>query len=397
LFFLDLDRFKNVNDNLGHHVGDDLLKQVSERLLKVCRASDTLARLGGDEFTLIVEDLKDTHGLAVIAEKILHAFADPFSLDGYKLEISVSIGISVFPKDGADVNELIKHADTAMYSAKDSGRNTYRFYTQELTANAFEYFAIEIALQKALDRDEFFLVYQPQYNIMTEQMIGVEALIRWRHPEMGILSPGVFIHIAEYSGKIEAIGEWVIRAACAQCRQWDAEGLPAFTVSINLSRRQLVLPSLSSDVKNILDETGLAGGRLEFEITESAILEQKEVAYNNIKELQKMGIKLAIDDFGTGYSSMVNLKQFPLSRLKIDRSFVRDVSRDQNDEAIIRATIALGRSFNLDIIAEGVETLEQRDFLLKEGCHEVQGFLYSKPVLPEAISALLSLKKTVSS
>jgi len=397
LFFLDLDRFKNVNDNLGHHVGDDLLKQVSERLLKVCRASDTLARLGGDEFTLIVEDLKDTHGLAVIAEKILHAFADPFSLDGYKLEISVSIGISVFPKDGADVNELIKHADTAMYSAKDSGRNTYRFYTQELTANAFEYFAIEIALQKALDRDEFFLVYQPQYNIMTEQMIGVEALIRWRHPEMGILSPGVFIHIAEYSGKIEAIGEWVIRAACAQCRQWDAEGLPAFTVSINLSRRQLVLPSLSRDVKNILDETGLAGDRLEFEITESAILEQKEVAYNNIKELQKMGIKLAIDDFGTGYSSMVNLKQFPLSRLKIDRSFVRDVSRDQNDEAIIRATIALGRSFNLDIIAEGVETLEQRDFLLKEGCHEVQGFLYSEPVLPEAISALLSLKKTMSS
>lgn len=213
---------------------------------------------------------------------------------------------------------------------------------------------------------------------------------------MGVLSPGVFIHIAEYSGKIEAIGEWVIREACGQCRQWDAEGLPAFTVSLNLSRKQLVLPGLSRDVKHILDESGLAGDRLEFEITESAILDQKDVAYNNLKELQKMGIKMAIDDFGTGYSSMVNLKQFPLSRLKIDRSFVRDVSRDSNDEAIIRATIALGKSFNLDIIAEGVEKEEQRDFLLKEGCHEAQGFLYSEPVLPEAISDLLLLKKTAN-
>ena len=395
LFFLDLDRFKNVNDNLGHHVGDDLLKQVSARLQKVCRASDTLARLGGDEFTLIVDGLSDTGVLDKIAEKILHAFKDPFSLDDYKLEISVSIGISVFPKDSTDVNELIKHADTAMYSAKESGRNTYRFYTQELTTSAFEYFAMEIALQKALERDEFFLVYQPQYDIVTEQLTGVEALIRWRHPDMGILAPGVFIHIAEYSGKIEAIGEWVIREACEQCRRWDAEGLPAFTVSLNLSRKQLVLPCLYRDVHNILEETQLTGDRLEFEITESAILDQKEIAYNNLKELQKMGIKMAIDDFGTGYSSMVNLKQFPLSRLKIDRSFVRDVSRDQNDEAIIRATIALGKSFNLDIIAEGVETEEQRDFLLKEGCHEVQGYLYSKPVLPDAISELISLKKIV--
>jgi len=396
LFFLDLDRFKNVNDNLGHHVGDDLLKQVSTRLRKVCRATDTLARLGGDEFTLIAEGLNDTDGLAVIAEKLLQAFSDPFSLNDYKLEISVSIGISVFPKDSADVNELIKHADTAMYSAKESGRNTYRYYTQELTTSAFEYFAMEIALQKALEREEFFLVYQPQYNIMSGQLIGVEALIRWRHPDMGILSPGVFIPVAEYSGKIEAIGDWVIREVCAQCNQWDAEGLPPFTVSLNLSRKQLVLPGLHRNVQHILEETGLAGDRLEFEITESAILDQKDVAYNNITELRDMGIKMAIDDFGTGYSSMVNLKQFPLSRLKIDRSFVRDVSRDPNDEAIIRATIALGKSFNLDIIAEGVEKEEQRDFLLREGCHQVQGYLYSEPVLPEGIAELLSLRKTLS-
>jgi diguanylate cyclase (GGDEF)-like protein len=396
LFFLDLDRFKNINDNLGHHVGDDLLKQVSERLVEVCRSSDTLARLGGDEFTLIVEGLDDTSELAVIAEKILHAFTDPFTLDTYKLEISVSIGISVFPKDSFDINELIKHADTAMYSAKESGRNTYRFYTQELTTNAFEYFAMEIALQKALERNEFFMVYQPQYNIVTNEMIGVEALLRWRHPDMGVLSPSMFIQIAEYSGKIEAIGEWVIRQVCAQCKKWDQQGLPEFSVSLNLSRKQLVLPSLSEYVRSILDELEIAGERLEFEITESAILDQKDIAYNNLKQLQSMGIRMAIDDFGTGYSSLVNLKQFPLSRLKIDKSFVRDVSRDPNDEAIIRATIALGKSFNLKIIAEGVEKKEQREFLLKEGCHEVQGFLYSDPVLPEAISDLLRLRKSVS-
>ena len=385
-----------MNDNLGHHVGDDLLKQVSERLLEVCRSSDTLARLGGDEFTLIIEGLEDTSELAVIAEKILHSFVDPFTLGTYKLEISVSIGISVFPKDSSDINELIKHADTAMYSAKESGRNTYRFYTQELTINAFEFFAMEVALQKALERNEFFLVYQPQYNIISNEMIGVEALLRWRHPDMGVLSPGVFIHIAEHSGKIEAIGEWVISQVCEQYKNWEAEGLPQFTVSLNLSRKQLVLPSLSVYVKNILEALELSGEHLEFEITESAILDQKDIAYNNLKELQQMGIRMAIDDFGTGYSSLVNLKQFPLSRLKIDKSFVRDVSRDPNDEAIIRATIALGKSFNLDIIAEGVEKEEQRDFLLREGCHEAQGYLYSDPVMPEKISELLRQRKSVS-
>jgi len=396
LFFLDLDRFKNVNDNLGHHIGDDLLKQVSERLLHVCRSSDTLARLGGDEFTLIVEGLEDISELALIAEKTLKAFSEPFSLDTYKLEISVSIGISVFPKDSSNVNDLIKHADTAMYSAKESGRNTYRFYTQELTTNAFEYFAMEIALQKALEREEFFLVYQPQYNIISNEMIGVEALIRWRHPDMGILSPGVFIHIAEYSGKIEAIGEWLISAVCEQCSIWDAEGLPPFTVSLNLSRKQLVLPELSEYVKNVLEQSKVRGDRLEFEITESAILDQKDTVFGNLKALQQMGVRMAIDDFGTGYSSLVNLKQLPLSRLKIDKSFVRDVSRDSNDEAIIRATIALGKSFNLKIIAEGVEKEEQRDFLLKEGCNEAQGYLYSDPVPAESISELLLLRKSVS-
>ncbi len=389
LFFLDLDRFKNINDNLGHQVGDDLIIQVSQRLSTVKRDSDTLARLGGDEFTLIIEGLSKTEELAMIAEKIHVVFNKPFLLGGYKLNISVSIGISVFPRDSGDPDELIKHADTAMYSAKDMGRNTYQFYTQELTSNAFEYFAIEMALRKSLDRKELFLLYQPQYDIKRDEFIGVEALIRWRHPDMGVVSPNMFIPIAETSGQIEEIGEWVIGEVCNQCILWKKDGLPEFPVSVNLSRKQLVIPNFFERVQNILFSKNIDGKRLEFEITESSILENEDVVYNNLKELQKMGITMAIDDFGTGYSSLVNLKQFPLSRLKIDQSFVRDVTKDTNDEAIIRATIALGKSLQLKIIAEGVETEEQRAFLNKEGCDQAQGYLYSEPVSPDKIADLL--------
>ena len=395
LFFLDLDRFKNINDNLGHQVGDDLLIQVSKRLTKVCRSSDTLARIGGDEFTLIVEGIVKIEALALVAEKILAAFVEPFALGGYNLDISVSIGISVFPQDSNDPLELVKNADTAMYSAKEMGRNTFQYYTQELTSNAFEYFAIEVALRKALDRDQFFLVYQPQYNIKSNELIGVEALIRWRHPDMGVISPAKFIPIAETTGQIEAIGEWVIAESCRQCTIWDGYDLPLFTVSLNLSRKQLVKPNLSERVKEILSEQNIDGTRLEFEITESAILDNEDIVYKNLKNFKNMGISMAIDDFGTGYSSLVNLKQFPLSRLKIDQSFVRDVTKDKNDEAIIRATIALGKSFQLKIIAEGVEKEEQRAFLLEEGCDQVQGYLYSEPLLPEDIIELLQTQKSV--
>lgn len=395
LFFLDLDRFKNINDNLGHQVGDELLIQVSKRLLKISRSADTLARLGGDEFTLVVEGLESTEESALIAEKILAQFSEPFKLGGYNLEISASIGISVFPRDTEDPVEIVKHADTAMYSAKELGRNTYQFYTQDLTSNAFEYFAIEIALRKALEYNEFFLLYQPQYSLLSNEIIGVEALIRWQHPDMGIVSPAKFIPIAESTGQIQAIGEWVIKEACRQSAYWQKQGISDLTVSINLSRKQLVIPTLDEQVKSILTEEGVSGEQIEFEITESSILDNQDIVYNNLKQFKKMGITMAIDDFGTGYSSLVNLKQFPLSRLKIDQSFVRDVTKDKNDEAIIRATIALGKSLQLKIIAEGVEKEEQRDFLIKEGCDQVQGFLFSEPLLPEAITDLMMVKKVV--
>lgn len=389
LFFLDLDRFKNVNDNLGHQIGDELLVQVSNRLLGICRSSDTLARLGGDEFTLIIEGMDHTEEPAMIAEKILAEFIEPFKLGGYKLEVSTSIGISVFPRDSDDPVEIIKQADTAMYSAKELGRNTYQFYTQELTSNAFEYFAIEIALRKALQRDQFFLLYQPQYDLKSGEMIGVEALIRWQHPDMGIVSPAQFIPIAETTGQIQSIGEWVITESCRQCALWKSLGLENLIVSINLSRKQLIIPTLSKQVADILSEQGVAGEQIEFEITESSILDNKDIVYDNLTQFKAMGVSMAIDDFGTGYSSLINLKQFPLSRLKIDQSFVRDVTKDKNDEAIIRATIALGKSLNLDIIAEGVEKEEQRDFLIKEGCDQVQGYLYSEPLLADDITAIL--------
>lgn len=393
LFFLDLDRFKNINDNLGHQVGDDLLVQVTQRLMKICRKTDTLARLGGDEFTLIVENIDNVNELAQIANKILKLFAEPFNLSSYNLDISSSIGISVFPQDSHEPGELIRHADTAMYSAKEQGRNNYKFYTHELTSNAFEYFALEIALRNSISRNQLELMYQPQYDMQSGSIIGVEALLRWDHPKMGHVAPSRFIPIAETTGQIEPIGEWVITEAARQCRRWDKAGLPAFIVSLNISRKQLIKPDLAERVRAILEEEGVSGSRLEFEITESSILDQRDVVYENLKALKDMGISMAIDDFGTGYSSLVNLKQFPLSRLKIDQSFVRDVTRDINDEAIIKATIALGKSLQLEIIAEGVETMEQRDFLVNEGCEQAQGYLFSKPVSAKQIPPLFDTRK----
>lgn len=385
LLFLDLDRFKVVNDTLGHLVGDKLLRQVGERLQAACRDTDTLARIGGDEFTLIVEDASNYEDFVGIAEKMLEVFSFPFAIEKYQLDISVSIGLSVFPQDGNEPEELIKHADTAMFAAKDAGRNTYRFYTQDLTDKAFEFFAMELSLQSALENNEFFLEYQPQYSLQTGKMVGVEALIRWQHPEKGLLSPAYFIGVAETTGHIHAIGRWVIREACNQQKAWREQGLADVTVAVNLSRKQLVLPDLVETVDAILADTGVDGNWLEFEITESAILEHNSIAHRNLDALHRKGIGLALDDFGTGYSSLVNLKQFPLSRIKIDRSFIRDVTRDANDEAIIRAIIALGDSFGLEVVAEGVETLEQRNFLMHEGCHQVQGFLYARPMPADAI------------
>ena len=380
LFFLDLNRFKLINDNLGHHVGDELLREVATRLRKMCRDTDTLSRLGGDEFTLIVEGLTDISEAAVMAEKIIQVFKKTFVFGDYELEVNVSIGISVFPGDGTDVSDLIKFSDTAMYSAKDDGSSGYKFYTQELSNTAFEYFSMEMSLKKALAEKQFFVLYQPQYEILTGKLIGVEALVRWKHPDMGIVLPSKFIHIAETTNLIGEISDFVLKECCHQIEEWDVQGHNEIVIAVNISRKQLVDPEFSSHIESFLKKKKLAKMRLEFEITESAILDKEYVAIENLKKLHAMGIFLAIDDFGTGYSSLENLKHFPLNRLKIDRNFVRDVNRDKDDEAIIRATIALGKSFGLKVIAEGVENAEQLAFLKAEGCDEVQGYYFGKPV-----------------
>lgn len=380
LYFLDLNRFKVINDNLGHHVGDELLRYVALRLKKICRDTDTLSRLGGDEFTLIVEGLKNINEAALIAEKITKLFNKAFTLGEYDIEVNASIGISIFPNDSSDMSDLIKFADTAMYSAKDEGGSAYCFYTQELSTTAFEYFAMEMSLKKAIADEQFFVLYQPQYNIKTGSMSGLEALIRWNHPELGIVSPSDFIHIAETTNLIGEIGDWVLQSCCKQLKQWQAEGQSNFTIAINLSRKQLGDPDYACHVESLLAMLDVDCRRLEFEITESAIMDKENVAIKNLSKLHTMGIRLAIDDFGTGYSSLENLKNFPLSRLKIDRNFVRDVNQGKDDEAIIRATIALGKSFSLTVIAEGVENAEQLAFLQAEDCDEVQGYYFSRPV-----------------
>ncbi len=392
LLFLDLNRFKIINDNLGHHVGDELLRQVAFRLKKLCRDTDTLSRLGGDEFTLIVEGLRDVNEAAGIAEKIIQSFKDTFSLAEYDLEVHVSIGISVFPDDSADANELIKFSDTAMYSAKDNGASHYCFYTRELSTTAFEFFSIEVALKKAIVEDQFFVLFQPQYEIISGKLIGVEALIRWQHPDLGIVLPSMFIHIAEASNVIHEIGDYVMQQCCQQLKLWDVQGKDDFLLALNISRKQLVDPEFATRVAGLLKKHNVEDVRLEFEITESAIMDKEYVAIENLKKIDAMGIRLAIDDFGTGYSSLENLKSFPLARLKIDQTFVRDVNRDSDDEAIIRATIALAKSFGLKVIAEGVENIEQLEFLRAEGCDEVQGYYFSKPVPANEVEFQVDMK-----
>lgn len=390
ILFLDLDRFKTVNDNLGHNYGDRLLRHVAIRLRRVARAQDTLARLGGDEFTLILEDLEEEEFAARVAGKIINELSAPFDLGEVQLETTTSIGISVFPRDGHKPEELLKNADTAMYSAKEAGRNRYRFFTQELTINAFEHFSLEQALRRAIAGNEFFLEYQPQYHLATGALAGVEALIRWRTADGTLVPPGRFINVAEASGLIEPIGLWVVREVCEQLNRWDRAQVPAVPVAINLSARQLANPDLAAEIKSVMASQRIDGGRLEFEITESAIITHGDVAYKNLTELHDVNARLSIDDFGTGHSSLVNLKRFPLSRLKIDRTFVRDLAQDANDEAIVRATIALSKSLGLEVIAEGVETEHQLNFLREAECDMAQGFLLAMPMVADKVTALMS-------
>ncbi len=390
LFFMDLDRFKTINDSLGHQVGDRLLQAVADRISAHLRRGDTLARMGGDEFTLIVEDLKRPEDVIHLLEKLQEEFRRPFTIDQHELRTTASIGVSIFPRDGGSTDELIKNADTAMYSAKDGGRDQYRFFTEKLTLSAYSYFDTEQGLHKALARKEFYLLYQPQYELATGKLVGVEALLRWNRPGQGMISPLKFIPMAEMTGLIEPLGAWVRETVCRQIVAWREAGAVPPRVAVNLSSRELVRPGLNASVASLLATYRVPAELLEFEITESVIIERGDIAFQNLFGLTEMGIELAIDDFGTGHSSLVNLKRFPLASLKIDRSFVRDLLVDANDEAIVRATIVLARSFGMKTVAEGVENYQQLEFLREAGCDLVQGFLCGKPMSHQGISRLLA-------
>ncbi len=380
VMFIDLDRFKNINDSLGHAMGDKLLQHVANCLKLLTREQDTLARVGGDEFVILLENLADNSDVMAIAEKMMAAFEAPVLIDHHSLYISLSIGIALYPQDGKTADRLIKNADAAMYRAKETGRNACHRYTAELTNVASEKLSLENALRNALNNNELVLHYQPQYKLASGKILGAEALIRWNHPSRGLLQPESFISLAEESGLIVPIGEWVITTACAQMRDWLAAGVKINTIAVNVSGLQFQRDNVVDVVKRALQRTGLSAHHLELEITESIIMSKPKSAIAALNELKSLGVMISIDDFGTGYSSLSQLKHLPVDKLKIDQSFVRDIPFDKNDEAIACAVIALGQSLKMRVNAEGIETSEQLNFLLKQGCTEGQGFLYSKAV-----------------
>ncbi|PQV52280.1 EAL domain-containing protein [Paraburkholderia sp. BL21I4N1] len=387
--FIDLDGFKNVNDSLGHSVGDRLLSVVAERLARCTRTSDTVARHGGDEFVIVMTDTVDEQSLIAWMERVRASISEPVWLDGTELYVGCSMGASLFPQDGEDAETLMKKADLAMYRAKDMGRNTFQFYQPEMNASAGARLNLERRLRRALRDNEFLLHYQPQVDISSGQIVGTEALVRWRDPEVGLVPPSSFIPLAEESGLIGPLSEWVLREACRQNKAWQDEGLPATRVSVNLSARVFQQRDIAKLVMQVLAETGLEPQYLELELTESTIMRNAEEAVSMLNELHALGIGLAIDDFGTGYSSLSYLKRFPVDRLKIDRSFVSDIGVSADDETITSAIIALAHSLKLQVIAEGVETSAQLDFLRERACDEMQGFYFAKPMGTEAIAKLL--------
>ncbi len=390
VLFLDLDRFKAINDSLGHAVGDELLKQVGKRLLHCVRSSDTVARLGGDEFVVLISALESDHAVGTVVMKILEQLAELFLIDEHEVYITSSIGISIYPRDGRDAEELLKSADMAMYQAKEAGRNTCHFFSPELNLRATERLLLENTMRRALERQQFFLVYQPQMELRTGHVAGIEALIRWRHPDLGIVPPDHFIPIAEETGLIVPMGEWVLRTACQQAVTWQQEGHPPLRIAVNVSARQFRQKNLGMRIEGILAETGLDPSLLELELTESAVMENPEEAILMLRQLKKMGITLSIDDFGTGYSSLSHLKHFPIDRLKIDRSFVKHVTRDHNDATIAEAIIALAHSMKLTVVAEGIEHSDQLAFMSERRCDTMQGFFLSRPVTAGEFSIFLT-------
>lgn len=387
VLFVDLDRFKHVNDSLGHTLGDALLQKAAQRLKGLVRRADTVARLGGDEFTIVLEALQEAGDASRVAETLIRALADPFPIDGHELATSASIGIALYPRDGGSAENLLANADAAMYRAKEEGGGVYRFYTEQLTARATERVLLESQLRRAIQQDELFLHYQPQVDLASGRVIGIEALVRWQHPQQGTLSPARFIPLAEETGFIIPLGEWVLHRACAQAKTWLEAGAVFGRIAVNVAGRQIQRGDLVETVRRVLDETGLPAERLELEVTESCIMGQAESAIGMLQALRALGVRIAIDDFGTGYCSLTYLKRLPIDKLKMDQGFVRDLPNDENDAAIARAVLALGHSLQLTVIAEGVETRAQRDFLRAEGCEQAQGYLYSRPLDAEGAIA----------
>jgi diguanylate cyclase (GGDEF)-like protein len=389
VMFIDLDRFKVINDSLGHDAGDILLMEIARRLRHALRSSDVVARLGGDEFVIILDETIDSNDIERIARNLLSVLSEPLQLSGHECHTTASIGIAMYPADGADVQTLTKNADMAMYLAKEDGKNGFRFFTKAVKAQSIERLMLETALRRALERDQFALHYQPKVDLATGQINGVEALLRWTHPELGVLPPMEFIPLAEETGLIVPIGRWVLREACAQNMAWQRRGLRPVSMAVNLSPRQFADEHLLADIDKALAASGMPAVLLQLEVTESMVMRNVSRAIKVLDAIQGRGVRLAIDDFGTGYSSMSLMKQFPIDTIKIDRSFVRDLPNDSEDRAIAQAIISMGKALGMTVIAEGVETIDQQAFLRNHACDEMQGFLFSKPVPPQQLAELL--------
>ena len=384
VLFIAIDRFKNLNDTLGHMVGDQILCGVAERLSIFREEVDTVASCGGEEFALLVSEVGRIENAVKIAHSVREIFQPPFSFNGQELFVTASVGISLYPHDGDNVQTLLQHTGVALYRAKEQGGNNYQFYRADMNEQALERLGLENSLRQALERDEFVVCYQPQINTETSQLVGMEALVRWQHPELGLIPPMEFISLAEETGLIESIGEWVLRTACAQNKAWQDAGFAPLQVSVNFSPRQFRQPGLVEQVKRALDDSGLEPHYLEMELTESSIMKDPEMTISTLQQLKETGIGVSIDDFGTGYSSLSYLKRFPIDILKIDISFVRHSTTNPQDAAIVTAIVTLAHSLNLKVIAEGVETEEQFSFLRSLGCDGIQGYLFGKPLPAEA-------------
>ncbi|VAW58633.1 diguanylate cyclase/phosphodiesterase (GGDEF & EAL domains) with PAS/PAC sensor(s) [hydrothermal vent metagenome] len=400
ILFLDLDRFKLINDTMGHSAGDELLKITSQRLIEAVRktdsvainASDTsssIARSGGDEFTILLDDVENVQAIIRIAERIVENVSQAMTLDNQEVHISTSIGIALYPDDGNDADALLKHADSAMYHAKAQGRNNFQFFADSMNESSVELLLLENNLYKAIEQKELCLYYQPQVNALTHKMVGMEALIRWQHPEKGFISPAVFIPVAEETGMIMRIGEWVFREACEQGVRWMKSGYQLQKISVNLSARQLKDAGLPNLIALILEETGMPASKLCIELTETALILEPEVALARLTKIKELGVSLSLDDFGTGYSSLSYLKRFPIDTLKIDQEFIRDVKVDHEDAALVKAIISMAHGLGMDVIAEGVEVQEQLDFLGSHDCDTIQGYFFSRPLPAKELEELL--------